>query len=835
MEPVEGRHSGSFLAAIVTVSDFWSSDFRAALRTARTNPGFTCSAILALAVGIGGSTAIFSVVDAIVLRPLPLPDSGRLVSILGTHRDGSPTKLAPANYLDVAEQATAAFAGIAAYYPRLSSLVTPAGAEMIPLGAVTSGFFATAGVRPAIGRDFSGEEDQFGRDTEIILSDSFWRTRFGGSHSVLGRTARLNDRAYTVIGVLPPHFAFPGLEHVDGFVPIGFTAGDLRNRRSEYLSAIGRLRPDVSIERARAIVDTVARGLIERDPSYLAGTGGTAVSLQADFVAPARPVLGVILASAFVVMLIACANVAGLQLLRGASRQRELAIRAALGASRARIVRQLFTESVLLALVAAALGLLAARWLVDAIVAIAPSDTPRIEDAALDGRALLVTIPLSFLSAMLSGLWPALRTSRLDLADSLKDGSPHSGDSSQRLRARRMLVTGEIALAVVLVTGAALLIRSFEKVWTVPRGFDAGGILTAQVRVPAERWRTTRQFAEFYAELVRRVKALPAVKNASATTLMPLEELGGWNNYFEIEGKAPPSSGQLLKAELTWTTPDFLSVLRIPLLAGRFFEERDGAGAERVVVVNEEFARQYFAGEDPVGRQLRMISEGGLFSQLGEGPELWRYRIVGVIANSRMYGLARAIRPEIYISALQQCFSRMNLLVRTDAADPVALAGDLRRTLAQLDPTVPLTRVRTYDQVLAASAGERLFPLVLLTSFGAVALLLATLGIYAVIAWTVAQRTREYGIRMALGAQRNDILRLVGLQGLSLAVPGVAIGLLASALAAPAMRALLFGIGALDGFSYVLVAFVLFGAAMCAALLPGLRATRIEPGVALKA
>jgi putative ABC transport system permease protein len=813
-------------------------DLRCAARSLRKTPRFTAAAVLALAAGIGGSTSLFSVVDAVLLRPLDLPEPNRLIQVSQSGRDRSPAEWAPASYQDLARETGALFEGIAAWYPRSGSLSGPAGAEQVALGAVTVGFFATLGVQPVVGRGFQPGEDLAGDDEVLIVTDRFFRNALGGDPGLLGRTLVLDNRPYTLIGVMPAGFRFPRLEDADGFVPIGFNATDLANRGSQYLRVVARLRAGVGLSQARAELTAIGARIAERDPAKVAGRTATAERLQAVLIASVRPLLGLLFAAVLLVLFIACANVAGLLLARGVARQREVAIRVALGGGRARIVWQIFAESLLIALSGGALGLLIAYWSTGALVAAAPPGTPRLAEVALDWRVAVFSVATAMVSAVLAGLWPAVQASRVSPGLALKESTPAVSGGRARARARSALVIGQIVVALVLLAGAGLVVRSFQRLVSAPLGFDPERVLTARVSMPLTplRWRSPAAYANFYAELVRRVAMLPGVVSASAATLGPLDELGAWNNEFTIEGRGLETSGDRLFAMLNWATPGFFSTMGMRLLDGRLFDDRDQAGAPRVAVVNEAFARRFFPGASPVGQRIRLrFGINGLFGRLGETPDDWRYQIVGVIADASEFGRGQPAAPQINLSALQQGFPRMNLLVKTKAADPLTVAPAVRGALASLDPSLPLARVRSYQAILVESTGRHRFPLLLLSLFGGVALALAALGIYGIVAFSVAQRTHEIGIRLALGARAGAVQRMVLVQGMSLAGAGIGLGLLGSLAATRALGSLLYGVSATDPLTFGAVAALLGGVAALASFLPARRATRIDPMSALKA
>ena len=802
-------------------------DVKISLRSLRKSPGFTLAAVLALAIGIGASTSIFTIVDAVLLRPLPLPEPARLAKVWAINHQGNDNAWSVRNYLDLRDE-TKAFQSVAAYYPLGWNVKTAEGVEKLGIGAVTDGFFRTLGVSPTLGRAFEPGEDLSGRDKVVVVSDALWRRMLGGDPAALGKAISLNERPYVLIGVLPPQFRFEELPTADAFIPIGFDDQDLASRSSHYLQVLGRLAPGATLQQANAEVKLVAEHIAGRDPNHR-GWSARARDLHEQIVGPVHDAFTVLFAAVLLVMLIGCANVAGLLLARGVSRRRELAIRAALGGGRLQLVRQLLVESMLLSLLGAALGVALAAWSLDVLVALAPREVPRLAEVHLNLRVLLFALGAGLFSGVAAGVWPALQASQTDLLDAFKEGSGHASEGRSRGRARRVLVVAEIALALVLAVSAGLMGKSLKRLLDMPFGFDAGGVLTAQVGVPFTRYREGKPFADFFAALVERVSHLPGVTSAAVTSHLPLDEAGKFDNTIHVDGTPPPPPGFDHNSQLNWIAGDYWQTLRIPLRSGRLLDARDSAGAPPAIVVNEAFAKKFLAGMDPLGQRVQIFN-----NRWNDGSSQWRWTIVGVVADTRQMAADRDPRPEIYLSMQQQASNTAMLVVRT-AGNPSALISPVRQALAALDPQIPLSRPATLEEVLARSVAGRRAEALLLGLFGGVALLLASLGIYGLIAHSVAQRTQEIGIRMALGAQPAQVLRMVLRQGLTLAALGVVSGLLLSLGATRALEGLLFGVPRTDPLTYASVAALLVGVAMLASLLPARRATRVDPVLALRA
>ena len=798
-------------------------DLRFGVRTLAKSPGFAAVAVLTLALGVGATTAIFSVVNALLLRPLPFKDLDRLVAVWeavpaqGVERN----EISEPNYLDWRAQSSS-FEHLAVYSwwsVNVSGVETP---ERVQGFQVSPNFFDALGARAALGRTFLPEEEQPGKDRVVILSDGYWRSRFAADPAIVGKTLTLNGIGRTVVGVMPKGFDYPTGGEM--WSPYRFDPANTSPRYAHFLLGVGRLRAGVTREQAEAELGGVAARLEQQYPETNAGRRVAVRPLLADTVRQYRPMLLLMLAAVGFVLLIACANVANLLLARAASRSREMAIRAALGAGRLRILRQLLTESLMLALAGGGLGVLLAVWGVDLIAALFPSDfvryIPGWGQIGVDRRALLFTLAVSLAAGVLFGLAPALRASRADLNDALKEGGKAGG--AERNRLRSLLVVAEVALSLVLLAGAGLMLRSFVRLLEVKPGFDPERVLVAELILPRARYREDAQAVEFYSRLREGVGGLPGVRSAALTSFIPLAGSNATTG-FTVEGQPRPPHGQEPEANYRAVTPGYFSTMRIPLVGGRAFDEGDAAGAERVCVVNEALARKYFPGEDPLGRYVR--GEGGT-------PEAQLKRIVGVVGDVR-HNLDEDPKPEIYFPEAQDASRSMVLVARADA-DPLSLAPAVRAQVQALDRDLPVYNVRTMDQVRAESIFRQRFSVVLLGIFAALALALASVGLYGVISYTVTQRTHEIGVRMALGAQGGDVLRMVVRQGMAHVAVGVGAGLAGSLLLTRVMAGLLYGVSATDPATFAGVSLLLAAVALAACLVPARRAAKVDPIKALR-
>ena len=802
-----------------------AQDARYAVRSLRKHPGFTTVAILTLALGIGANTAIFSVINAVLLRPLPYENADRLVVVGETVAERSIGGVSYPNFVDWRNQNNV-FANLAAVRPRESFNLTGAGeSERLQGRLVSANFLATLGVQPIRGRDLVAEDDRAGATPVAILSHALWQRRFGGEEKIVGQQITLNRESYTVVGITPPNFEF-GLE-ADVSVPIGLQTERFSPRgRDPGINTVARLKDGVSIEAAKADLNTIAARLEQQYPDTNKNRGVQLESLRETIVGDIRPTLLTLLGAVALVLLIACANVANLLLARSARRQREIAIRTALGAGRRRILRQLFTESLLLALAAGVVGLLLALAGTTLLSAHVPEGIPRVSEIGTDGLVLVFTLAASLFTGVLFGLAPALQTSNPALTETLKEGERNSSPGHNRTG--KVLVVAEVALTLVLLVGAGLLVKSFWQLMKVDPGFNPENLLALQISVNAGTDEGPR-VANFLDQLQERVRRLPGVESVAISNGLPFEG-ANWP-AFVIEGHPPAEAGKEPNGILYITSPDYLQTLGITLLRGRSFSPHDTPSTTPVALIDEVFARQYFPNEDPLGKRLR---------QSGSGTEA--REIIGIVRHvehSNLEGLS-ASSGEVYFSFNQipvervpRFVRRVNLLVRT-TVDPLSLASPVRGQIAALDKDQAVFNVRTMEEAVARSVAARRFSMILLSVFAGLALILAAVGIYGVISYSVAQRTREVGIRMALGAQTTDVLKLVVRDGLKLVVIGVLVGLGGAVILTRLMSTLLFGVTATDSITYATVTLMLIGVALAACLIPARRATKVDPLVALR-
>ncbi|MFL6257643.1 MAG: ABC transporter permease [Pyrinomonadaceae bacterium] len=803
-------------------------DVRYAARTLARQPGFALVAVLTLALGIGANTAIFSVIDAALLRSLPYREPGRIVHLWETKRsrDFEQREASYPDFLDWRAQGAEVFEGLAGYTSRAFTLADAGEATRARGAAVTANFFDLLGVNAVAGRTFVEGED--GRDAQrvAVISHGLWQRRFGGERAAVGREVTLDGEAYTVVGVLPAEFNFALLGDTEVWTPLAPTPDVASQRYMHWLKVIGRLKQGASLEAAQAHLATIAARIERDDPGAHAGVGLRAVPLQEEFVGPVRPVLFVLLGAVGFVLLIACTNVANLLLARSAARQKEVAIRSALGASRWRVVQQLLTESVLLSLAGGAAGLVLALWGVDLLVTLIPSaqlaQMPYLRSLSLNRDVLLFAMGLSLLTGVLFGLTPALSASRTDLQGALKEGGRNTVSRGSR-RLRDLLVVAEVALALMLLVGAGLLMKSLVLMLKVDPGFDTRGLLTMRVALPPARYGEDAKAARFYEEMLRRIASVQGVRGAALTSNLPLANEGGTGTP-QIVGRQTPAS-ELTEAHLRNVSANYFEVLGVPVVAGRPFAERDDATAPPVILVNKTYAERVFPNEDPLGRRAT-------FKFTGET----QFEIVGVVGDEKVTSLDARTTPVVYFHVRQGPDSSAALVVRTDAADPLALAPAVRAEVRALDPEVPAFAVQTLEQMVAGSraAFMRRYPAYLTGVFACVALLLALVGIYGVVSYAVTQRTHEIAIRVALGAQSRDVLRLVLGHGLLLALGGIAAGAVGALALTRLISGLLFGVSAADPAVYGLVALLLTAVALLACLIPARRATKVDPIGALR-
>ncbi|MEJ7811034.1 MAG: ABC transporter permease [Gemmatimonadaceae bacterium] len=799
-------------------------DLRFALRTFGRRPGFAAVVILTLALGIGANTAIFSVVNAVLLRSLPFPDPDRLVMLWGMATDGDSSKVARwSSYLDFTDIRSQArsFEQMAAL--RASRVALTGGAQepaRLDGAEVTANLFRALGAAPALGRGFLPEDERPGATRVVVLSDALWRGRFGGDPALIGRPVVLDGNAHVVVGVMGGDYAYPG----DAQLWLPLVPGELdRERGGHTLRVVARLAPGVARASAETEVRGIARGLEAQYPRDNAKRGARLEPMREAAVGTVRATLLVLLGAVGVVLLIGCANVANLFLARAASREREVAVRTALGAGRSRLLRQFLAESLLLSLTGGALGLLFAHWALRAMLAAAPTSIPRADGITIDATVLAFLLGVSTIVGAVFGVLPALQLSRTDALGAFRDAGRGLTAGLGRRRLRQALVVSEVALAMLLVIGAALLVKSFWRLQRVDPGFEPRGLLAVRVQLPASRYAERPRVRRFYEELAARARATPGVRSASVAFEHPLSE--GWTTSFTVEGRDPPREGEEPEARMRPVMPGYFRTVGVSLLRGRDIAERDRAEAPGVVVINESFARRHFPNEDPVGKRLR---------RQAWWPEMpTSYEIVGVVRDEKFLGPRGGADPATYFAFEHFPFTDAYLMVRT-AGDEAVVAAALRREIRTLDADLPVEAMRGMQQILAESVAAPRFTMALIALFAVLALVLAAVGIYGVLSYTVARRTGEIGLRMALGAGRGRVLRLVVGQGMSLTLLGVAAGGAAALVATRALRTLLFGVSATDPVVFVGVALLLGSVAFVAAYVPARRASRVDPMVALR-
>jgi putative ABC transport system permease protein len=799
--------------------DSLMKDVRYGIRMLTRNPAFTAVAVIALALGIGANAAIFSVVNAVLLRPLPFADPDRLMVLRETKLPQFPEfSVAPANFMEWQKQNTV-FERMAAFQNSAYNLIGVGEPERLQGMRVSDGFLAMLGVQPARGRDFLPEEDQPGHNQVVIISDGLWQRRFGGDPNILNQAITLNGNSYTVVGIMPADFRFGG-SATDIWSPTAFDAKAAQQHGSHYVAVIGRLRPGVSVEQARAEMSAIAERLAAQYPDQLAGWNVKVVPMLEFTVRSIKLALYVLMGAVLFVLLIACVNVANLLLARAASRQKEVAIRTALGAGRRRIVRQLLTESVILAIVGGTVGLFLAIWGKDVLLALAPEDLPRVREASLDARVLVFTIGITLLTGVIFGLVPALQASKPNLNETLKDAGRGSTEGGRRHLLRSILVVVEVATALVLLVAAGLMIKSFWRLQHVDPGFNSDHALMAKVALPSKKYATPEQQIAFFNELLEKVSRLPGVEAAGASVVLPMDDdyvLG-----FDVEGR-PPVPGEDESTNYYSVTPDYFKAMGIPLRQGRLFDDRDQKNSPRVIIINESMARRLFPDENPVGKRI----------YLTQGKEKIYREVVGVVGDVKQYGLDQTTPLESYEPFAQQPFNAMALVVRA-GGDPTQLSAAIRGEVLSIDKEQPVSSIKPLTALVSSSISQQRFAMLLLGVLAAVALLLAAVGIYGVMSYSVTQRTHEIGIRLALGASSRDILRLVVGHGLMLTLVGVVAGLGAAFLLMKIMATLLFGVSATDFATFVIFSASLTVVALAACLVPARRALRVDPMVALR-
>jgi predicted permease len=824
-----------------TAMETWLNDVRHGLRVLAKARGFTAVAVLSLAIGIGANTAIFSVTNALILRPLPYPNADRIAILW----QSSPGLNVPQDwfsigqYLDIKADNTA-FERVAPAIGASFNLTGEGRPERVDGVRVSSSFFPLFGARPALGRVFTEEEDQPGRTSSVILTHGFWQRRFGGDRNVVGKTLTLNGNNLTIIGVMAEHFSFNkevmpavnGIQRADLLLPLPLAASARTNRAGEDYNVFGMLKSDASVERAQREMDALAQRMKQQYPANYPPNGGltiTVLPLINQVVGDVRLALYVLLGAVGFVLLISCANVAGLLLSRAAVREKEMAIRTAVGADRSRILRQLLTESVLLSVLGGVAGLVLAFAGLAMIRRFGPANIPRLNEIGIDGFVLAFTFLTSVATGVVFGLAPALRASRVDPNSALKEGGRGgvgtSGFGWGHGRLRKTLITAEVALSLVLLIGATLLIRSYDRITNADPGFNPNNVLSFRVSLPGFRYRTPELVSQFYQQLHERITALPGVEYVGSNYQLPLSSVALAWEPIGIEGYVPKDAGNdLIIASSGYVSPDYFRAMGMPLLKGRFFTDQDKRDTPEVVIVDDKLAARFWPNEDPIGKRLK------------RGDDRWR-TVVGVVGDTREYEVNAEPPITAFFPVEQTGIGSRFIVVRTKAngADPATLTNSIVREIRALDPELPAYDVSTMDSRLHDSLARRRLSMVLLGAFAVFALILAAIGIYGVIAYWVDQRTREIGIRMALGADASRIFGLVGREFGLMIVSGLAVGLAAAFALTRVMNSLLFGVSATDVMTFAAIPVVLGVVALAATYGPARRATKVEPIVAVRA
>ncbi|MEO8129378.1 MAG: ABC transporter permease [Bryobacteraceae bacterium] len=793
-------------------------DLRYALRILLRAPGFAVIAILALALGIGANTAIFSAVDAILLRPLPYGDPDQLVMLWGDASFVSfpRNNLSPADYVDWRKQ-NQVFTDVAALRNRSASLTGAGTPEMVIGRQVTANLFDVLGVKPMLGRTFSEEEDRTNASV-VVIGYGMWQRRYGGDRALVGQPIDMNGEKVVVTGIMPRGFSFPD-KAVDFWLPMNFSPKDLANRGSHFLTVVARMKPGITLPRAEAEMAGIAKHLAQAYPETNSRLGAVVVPLREQVVGDTRIALIVLLGAAGCVLLIACANIANLLLARASTRQREMAIRTALGADRSRLVRQMVTESLLLSVSGGALGLGLAKLSMRTLERFIPAGMASSTGLSMDARVLLFTLGLAILTGVVFGLAPALQAAGINLSEGLNQGG-RSGIGGRGKLLRHTLVVSEVALALVLLVGAGLMIQTLLKLRAVDPGFDAANILTMRTNLFAARYRDDAQARAYYASIAERIQVLPGVQSVGFSSNLPFTSRG--NTYgFEVEGRPEPP-GLATDALYRQVTADYLRTMQVRLREGRLIGREDREDSLRVVVINETFANRYWPNASPLGKRLKTSA----------GPEL--LTIVGVVYDIRERGLELEMKPGMYVPVTQVTRPDASYLAVRTAGDPLALVNAVRQAIWAVNPEQPIYGIRTMDELAETEVASRNQQMQLLGAFAALALLLASIGIYGVLSYSVTQRTREIGLRMALGATGGDMMRMIVGHGLGLTMAGLAAGAAGAFLLTKAMAKLLYGIAPADPGTYAGVALLLTAVAAMACYIPARRASRVDPMVALR-
>ncbi|MFP5265233.1 MAG: ABC transporter permease [Blastocatellia bacterium] len=803
-------------------------DIRYALRMLLKNPGFTAATLLALILGIGANSAIFSVVNAVLLRPLPYANADQVVSVWATNpqKGASEYTISPDDFRDYKEQSQV-FQDMAAFLNTSGNLTGIDEPEQIPAAATSTNLFSLLGVNAMLGRTLIPADEKPGTHV-VVMNYGLWKRHFGSDPNLINKSVTLNGEGYTVVGIMPADFEFPprgssfAVRQPELWAPLPV---DVIRTRASFLNVVGRLNPGVPIETAKSEMSAIAGRIEQQHPDTNTGWGVSVLPLHEQVVGRVKIALLVLMAAVGFVLLIACANIANLLLARSVGRQKEIAIRTALGASRGRIIRQLLTESVLLSLVGGGLGLLLAHWGIKALAAVASENVPRLSEASIDVRVFTYTLGVSIVAGVLFGLAPALHSSRVNLSSSLKEGSRGVAGGFRRHRLRSLLVVSEVALTLVLLVGAGLLIRSFIRLLDVNPGFNAENILTMQLSLPPTKYGDPMQQAAFFQRLLPQIENLPGVRSAGLTQALPMDK-DTWEFSFTIDGRPLPLPSERPTAIYYAVSPSYFSAMGVPLLQGRDFGERDVAGAPGVIVVNEALARRFFPGEEVIGKHLTINFPPGFGEPTPQ-------EIIAVVGNVKHARLDAEAMPQIYQPYPQHPFSMMSLVVRVNS-DPTSLVPAIRSEIRSIDNNQPISNIRTMEQVLLTTVSQRRFSMTLLAVFAALALLLASVGIYGVMAYSVTQRTHEIGLRMALGAQQSDVFKLVVGQAVIITLIGVGIGLIGAFFLTRLMSSLLFAVSTADPVIFIAISLLLCTVAFLASYFPARKAMRVDPMIALR-
>jgi len=792
-------------------------DSRYAVRQLIKSPGFTVVAVLTLALGVGATTAIFSVVNGVLLKPLPYPEPDRLVRVHEIVPQYGQFSVAPATFLDWRQQNTV-FERIATYQGASATFIGPNGPERLQGAQVSWDTFQLLRVSPALGSSFTAEQDQPGKNTVIVISYGMWQQRFGGEASVVGRSITLNGTPVSIVGVMPQDFYFPN-RTAEFWRPVALNPANA-SRGAHFLGVVGRLKPGVAIERAGTEMRAISERLAVQYPDASAGESALVVGLQEQIVGAIRPALLTLFAAVGVVVLIACANVANLLLVRASVREKEIAIRTALGAARGRLAGQMLAESLVLAIAGGSLGVLLGYLAIAPIQTLSAGSIPRVADVRIDGTVLAFAAIASIVTGILFGLAPAWQASRAGVSSVLKEGGRSSATSGGRW-VRSVLLVSEVALSIVLLTGATLLLRSFDKLVNVNPGFDPTGVLAFQVSLPGPSYKTPESHHTFFDNLIGRLEAQPGMQSAAAVQTLPLR--GNYVLSFDIRGRAPLKPGDAPSANYRLITPRYFETLSIPVLRGRAFTTQDSATGQHVAIVDEAFVKKHFGDENPIGQGVN----------IGNGVDGY-YDIVGVVGSAHYGGLDSTADPTMYVPMAQDDFSTMWVLARVKAGDPAQLAGAARQAVRDLDQGLPAYSVTPLATVVSDSVAQRRFSMLLLVLFAGVALFLAAVGLYGVVAYTVSQRTREIGLRMAIGAEPGHVMSMIVGGGMKLVLLGVTIGVAGALAFSRLVRTLLFNVAPSDPASYALTALLLIVVAAIACYVPARRAMRVDPLIAMQ-